>query len=409
MKKCAIIFLAAYFLFGLFGCAKEPVQADPEKAAEQVYEVQAVEMGALSTEPLDMAASFTRCANTGRCRLAETPNGYYYVFHDILYYADKQDLTKWVPVCNKPQCSHKQYDYNCGAYVGNEILVTDELIYTCDDSKKYENSSLRGQVLVQMNLDGSDRKIRYIVQDAMAAGGHVERFTLFPDHMVACMALLQEDGTFRGTIIRVDASGEHVLLDAAVEESALEVGASASAVYHMGGDQALCSTLPDGDFSVLYRTAGDSLETIGSVAGLDLWGPYLSGHILLMFSPNDGYYTLNLATGERRKAEECRLKDSWGFVLEPNCIIETTLPVAAEGMASHGNGCAMTLYDGTAWREVSLPEELGDMNANGYLEPLALASDRILFGLQTAETCRIYQLLLDADSLALMFCAEIGN
>ena len=416
MKRLITMLLAMLLLLSMTGCKQEQIGADSstnsDAEIEKVYQTQSLEPGKLSTEPLDTSASFSRAAYTGRCRFAETAGGYYCVYNTILYYADKQDLTNWVPVCSRPECKHTPEAYNCNARIKNEFLVTRDYIYFCEDSQEFEQTPLFGQVLTRMKPDGADREIAYIVQDAMASGGHTERFTLFPDQMIACMALLQEDGTFTGKIIRVDETGETLLFEDMIDPSYLSVGASAGAVCHMGGEPGFYSTMPIGDLSELYGTTGEQLEVIGSVEGLDLYGPYLSGSTLLTFVRNDGYYTIDLTTGARLKAADCQLSGSWGFVFEPNCILETTLPVGPEGGACQtGGGSAMVLYDGASWCQVALPGELSAAEEGAYLEPLALTSDRILFGLHTISglTCRIYQLPLNAEALELTFCAQIGG
>lgn len=408
MKRILTALLAVSLAASMAGCTKKQTETVLNAQPAPAYQVQPLEVGKLSSEPLDVAgAQLSRCAGTGRGLVAETESGYYYAFMQILYYADKEALDTWVPVCYKPTCSHN--DNTCHAYVSSEFLLSQDDIYYCDSSDQYQQDSLHGEVLARMKLDGTGREIAYIVEDAMTAGGASERFVLFPDCLVACMAVLQNDGTYMGKIIRVDESGEHTLFETSLDTYSSPTGLPASTWNHIRGDAAIYSMLPDEDFTALYRASGDKLEKITSLGGMDAYGAYLSGDMLLSFVQDDGYYTTNLTTGEKAKAADCQMNGSWGVILQPNCIVETTFPVRPNSTQS--GEFMMRLYNGASWRQVTLPGELSAAEEGAYLEPLALTSDRILFGLHTVSglTCRIYQLPLNAEALELTFCAQIGG
>ncbi|MFR8335048.1 MAG: hypothetical protein ACLU9S_23980 [Oscillospiraceae bacterium] len=93
---------------------------------------------------------------------------------------------------------------------------------------------------------------------------------------------------------------------------------------------------------------------------LDFTGSYLSGETLRIYRPGDGYYDVNLTTGQETKALDAQLENAWGWQLTEQYAVESTLlsrPLAHQEEPVD-RVQAMTLYDGEQWRPVSLPEEL---------------------------------------------------
>ena len=106
---------------------------------------------------------------------------------------------------------------------------------------------------------------------------------------------------------------------------------------------------------------------------LPLWGGYLSGSTVRCFIPGDGYYDIDLLTGEQTSLASAQLAQSKATILQPNCIIETTLlnPEAAVEKQE------MRFFDGQQWHTVTLPEEL--LSPDDTFEVVGLASDRVIF------------------------------
>ena len=139
----------------------------------------------------------------------------------------------------------------------------------------------------------------------------------------------------------------------------------------------------------------------------DMVGAYLQGTTFQAYLPNDGYYDVDLATGERVKTMDVRMADSWGWHLTEQYILESPLlkrqpespPELGEG--PHG----MELYDGETWRPVKLPEELEQAQGTPELLPVALASDRIFLTWQDYENRanRLYQILLGDGDLEMTY------
>ena len=94
MMKCrAVIFFLATVCLPLCGCGTQTAEGG-EKAA------------------------YARCAETSEYHMAETEQGFYMMSGGYLYYADKTDVSKWMPVCSKPNCTHDGNTEGCDAALG---------------------------------------------------------------------------------------------------------------------------------------------------------------------------------------------------------------------------------------------------------------------------------------------------
>ena len=101
MKRILPLLLA---LLLLCGCA--PKENEPDLGS-QVWEAPALTFGVMEHEKLEVLPwNSGRCEATSFESMAETRLGYYMPGVSSLLYADKVNLSNWVPVCNKPNCSH---------------------------------------------------------------------------------------------------------------------------------------------------------------------------------------------------------------------------------------------------------------------------------------------------------------
>ena len=76
-------------------------------------------------------------------------------------------------------------------------------------------------------------------------------------------------------------------------------------------------------------------------------GAYLQGTTFQAYLPNDGYYDVDLATGERVKTMDVRMADSWGWHLTEQYILESPLlKRQPESPPELGEKFGMELYDG---------------------------------------------------------------
>ena len=96
------------------------------------------------------------------CSIAEAPNGFYFIYRYFLYYYDLSTM-KLISLCDKVNCNHyKETDPErvpeCDSFIGNVpkpfVGVSGEKLYAT--IKDTDTSTVQ---LVEMNLDGSGRKI----------------------------------------------------------------------------------------------------------------------------------------------------------------------------------------------------------------------------------------------------------
>lgn len=389
MKKICALALSALLALSFTGC-KQPGPSTPEA-------------------PKD----FSLCADSSAYMMAETETGFYYSVGNILYYADRQTPSQWVPVCDRPDCSHNGTD--CKAYLANDgrFVLKDDRIYFCDSNATYQPDSAAGTVLVSMALDGSDRKVAYTVSGALTDGGGADRFCLLGDQLIAMYCRMNTDGAFDTHLVRVDEAGERELFTGAMEQLPSWLGGITRYEY-ISGDTALYFCLDDGQedwADTLYRPTADGLEKLGSVSGLgslmdfDFTGARLTGQTLRLYRQGDGYYDVDLTTGAETKVVDAQLEDAWGWQLTERYAVESTLlsrPLALQTEPVDREQ-AMTLYDGERWRPVTLPEELARGALFQNLRPVAVTSQQIFFQAKIEGERRLYQVPLDGEPLQMTF------
>ena len=106
--------------------------------------------------------------NSGRCEatsfdsMAETALGFYMCPMNRLYYADKTDLSNWVPVCGNPDCKH--LGTSCDAFVQyREFVIKGDRIYYHSmsgvDNELYSGGAT--MFLASMAANGSNKRLEY--------------------------------------------------------------------------------------------------------------------------------------------------------------------------------------------------------------------------------------------------------
>ena len=144
---------------------------------------------------------------------------------------------------------------------------------------------------------------------------------------------MNESGDFKNYAAQYTADGIQILAEGQSENIPRFLGTVTASEY-VGGDPAVLYNLDDSGFgTVLYRFTETGLEPIGDTAGLglgtlascDMAGAYLTGDILQVYRPNDGYYDINLATGEQTKTMDVQMEDGWGWHLTDQYILESPL------------------------------------------------------------------------------------
>ena len=416
MKKFVCLLLTVLLL--LCGCSGEEMsQETPEKndvlqeipGQSNVWkETPQLIPGQLEYERLEVEPWYCgRLEFTGGGCWAETELGYYYYDSgtSILKYADKADLSKWVPVCNKPTCPHTETTLNCNAVLeGNTFLIRNERIYYATNTGgKNEDLHMEegdARVIASRALDGSDPRIEYYIEEAIIPNGGFTSDLLTSTHWILTASVFNPDGTYTNRLYRRTETSLEILAESITTEKN----------FYLTGDFMILDGMIYGAFSgdaffssdLLTEQRGDPKNSVyryvnGDLQQLDITGfewlaRYLSGNTLRLYRPNDGFYDLDLTTRQETKVADSQLPDSGGVVLLPNCITER-------------NEEKYLLFDGTLWREIQIPQEL--QGQNWYVT--AVASDRLLFTCYESSGYRhLGQVMLGQDTLVLEYCGRIS-
>ena len=389
MKKIVICFFVL-FLMLFSGCDRE---------------------SAHSTAP----DTYDLCAATSDYTMAETEDGFYMSYFGHLLYADKTDLSKWVPVCNKPNCTHDLNSFDCDAAIAGGFRLHQGRIYYCDSDSYYGGSY--DIVIVSMSASGGDRKVEHVISFPNQEHASLRRNCFLNDRMLLFCSCMNQSGAFHNYAMQITPEGDQILEKSRTENMPSFLG-TVTASEDVWGDPAVLYRLDSdsGDFgTVLYRPTEDGLVEIGDTAGLglgnladcDMTGAYLKGDILQVYRPNDGYYDINLATGEQTKTMDAQMEDSWSWRLTDRYILESPILFnhPAQGPELDPGPHTMLLYDGKSWKPVTLPEEVSQISGTTYLVPQAVASDRVFFTVANSERreMRWYQMMLNEDEPKLTF------
>ena len=371
-----------------------------------------------SNQPTQVPISSTTyklCAVSSDYVMAETEDGIYASYFGHLLYADKTDLSKWTPVCNKPNCTHSRNDFNCDAAIVGGFYLNQGRIYYCDSDSFYGGTN--GIVIVSISARGGDRKVEHLISFPNQEHVSQRRECFLEDRMLLFCSCMTKTGTFHNYVMQITPEGDQILAEGRTDNMPSFLG-TVTASEDVWGDPAVLYRLDSdsGDFgTVLYRPTEDGLVEIGDTAGLglgnladcDMTGAYLKGDILQVYRPNDGYYDINLATGEQTKTMDAQMENSWGWHLTDQYILESPILFnrPAQGLELDPGPHTMLLYDGESWKPVTLPEEVSQISGTRYLSPKAVTSDRVFFTLDSSEgrETRWYQMMLNEDEPKLTF------
>ena len=403
--------LAALLLVMLAGCQEE-VPAEPEPSESQLWETMpALTYGQMEYEKLKVEPWYCgRAEATGFNRWAETKDGLYYSKAGTLIYADRVDTSLWIPVCNKPICNHAQNNITCHGYIGwGTFLIHNNRIYFTEITTmfpEYANGEQPQTALFSRALDGTELRLELKLEDTSHTNGGSQKSIIMGSSWLYNTERMNADGSYTGR------SYYHNLLDSSTKvlfdktypdhndvDDALEF----AELYKLYGDKTVLNGFFGNDYQ---RIVNEEMVATGA-KDYATEGDYLSGNVLRQFRSNEGYYDINLETGEEVHLADAQLKNSQSFIVLPNCIIETTL-----GSENHqeGNQHSMMLFDGESWRTVILPEELSqNYTLDMPFEMGVVTSDRIFILVYTSQSnsrCDVYQILLGEDELMLEYCAR---
>ena len=404
MKRRIALLLCFALLF--CGCGKQEDSQAP--VSSYIWETMpALEYGSLEYEKLEAQSWYCgRCEATGGGKWAETELGYYFQYNFRLFYADKADLSNWVPVCNQPDCTHSiSWSYGqpiCNADIsGNSFLLVDGRIYSESSSDYYSELKLEdgsAHVLFSRAADGTGRRREYYVEDTVSNGGGCRSSVLNYQYWLQAVSLFNPDGSYTQRLYCTTKDGEYLLTEFQMEEmfshtvsqsGMADKDAGIFSVAGPNGDPTFFTSVFDDFLSIPYRFQNGQLEALDIMEYAKQW-KYLSGDTLRIFRADDGLYDVNIRTKEEVKVADILGKRGVGVLL-PNCVI------------AYGTDGTVELFDGEQWRGIQLPEEL-----NGNTPGVGcVASDRILFLYNGEKECQVYQVMLDQKELTMEYCGSI--
>lgn len=375
-----------------------------------------VDMGTMEYEKLAVQPwNSGRCEATSNLSMAETENGYYLYCGEYLYYADKEDLSTWLPVCSKPNCIHNGMEACDAFYVDAEFIISGDRIYFDAYVPNYQEvyyNQAGGFALYSRALNGSDMRLEYVNEDMMLSdGGGVCGGILTAENWIYRIAKLNPDGSYTLMLSRVTKDGAEML----AEETLEDFGDTPLSL-----DNRKFSSLIKGEPSFDHVLLGDTPYTEcrfkdGELYFTDLTdyyadGRYLVGNTLRIFRKNDGYYDVNLETKEEVRIGDAFLKYSESIMPIPNCIVESTLFFTAYNKLPKNAEHAMAVFDGESWRTVQLPKELLDGGKEEYLILKGVTSDSIFFTYQVksySAKVYLYRIPIQDGELHLEYCGRI--
>lgn len=381
-KKRFCLLLAVFLSFSLFGCRKAPDSTGPSDPA-------------VAFPPADMEL----CSLSSRNTMAETENGYYMVQSNVLYYADKAHLDHWTAVCGNPSCKH--LNVNCSAEVFTSFSLTDGKILSLRDIP-----GERCEGLYSMEPDGSNLHLVHKIERSDMSNGGLKVFRMRGSDAYMGYSTMQTNGLFRNQVIRIRNGQETVLCTNETERMAdITMLMSIQDLLGIRGDFALINSLlspQEALFDRYYRPTDDGCEEISGLTPLDkdmLRGGYLDGNILRYFVTDDGYYQMDLTSGETQKLRDSQLPNSRTFHLSRQYVVESNVH-------STPDAPQMLLFDGNTWKPLQLPDtlRLGEEGAAFY--PTAISTEHIFFEGRQGSEVTVYAVSLTDPDLQIFSCGD---
>jgi len=417
MKRKLSLLLALITLL-MCGCAQEE---EGPALGSQVWQTPQLTYGVMEYEKLQVLPwNSGRCEATSFGFMAESKMGYYTnAGYRQMLYADKSDLSNWVPLCNKPNCGHVSMDgwslgqIVCNSEIWGPFTVRDGRIWYIWGPYGKEYEGIEGtQALMSMAPDGSDKRIECMMgttAHTLKTDGAYANFHETLYNMVEITA----DGSWVGHCYRVvDGKLEEYATKPLKEEDYSAVRISNAYVLPLYGEPLVDNGLvcPTKTSYLRYLQEGYEILELGE---LPASFSFLSGDVLRFFRPGDGYYDINIRTGEEVKLADPCMENSHAVVALPNCILESTL-MTYHSLKSRtpGQTHSLMLFDGERWREVELPPEL-QVTDTAILRFVCVTSDSIFLRMQDTsqaghiESGDMYRIDLTKRNLKLEFFTQL--
>ena len=395
MKRFLSGLISILLLLSLLpGCGDEESQG-PVTYAKPTLTPGVLESDLLKAEP----GNFDRINDTGLGDYLENETGYYVNWHDRLHYAEKTDLNTWYYVCNEPDCAHNM---GCSAFImSNSVWYSDGNIYFSADTTpwpQFKEDGVGYVALMHMKENGTDITLDHGF-NYFPNGGYQTSHEVIPGGSIFGARAMRPDGKYDSVVYLYTLEGGlQTIFEETVEGDLGSVETKSGLhMLRLGGDLTILSRVfreNNYENNLCWFHNGEPVFT--DISEVPAWGGYLKDGVLRCFYPGDGYYDVDLISGERTKLANAQLDNSKARILQPNCIIETTL-LNPEAVVETQE---MRFFDGQQWHTVTLPEDL--RTPDNTFQVVALASDRILFytwrnnGTSSSSlSITFYQLMLD--------------
>ena len=365
--------LCLLLVLPILGCSNEedPAAMEDPVAGYTVYERPTFTPGTLESDLLTVqTGNFDRASRTSNGYFLELGTGYLYLFA-YWYYADFNNLTNWVIYCNEPDCAHTTA-IACPSGVGQMYLHEDGRLYFLANNEYsylapgYKNGNY---LLVSTDIARSDEKLVHVWPEAnFGSNGRMSASRYGYSGYIMDFQYLNTDGSTYAKFFIVDK-----------ELGQVELTEGGSPLYvrnecSIFGDTAYIRP-PFSDRLYMWIKDGELVEA--TLPELPLMGGHWSGSTVRFYRTNDGYYDYDLLTGEETRIADAQVDDAAAWIIEPNCILETTLFESSDAdkraaVRTH----TMKLFDGQTWHDVTLPDDIARGRTD--VEFLALTSDSII-------------------------------
>lgn len=406
MKRMAAFLFALIMLFSLLaGCAEDD---SPVPIGSEVWETMPqLTYGVMEYEKLQILPwNSGRCEATSYDMMAETDLGYYLLdSSNRLLYADKTDQAKWMPVCSKPNCNHTNADPDCSSHIlcPNFVIRNGTIYYQMMHGHSEYYTGDAGFVLMRMAPAGSDRALVHAFDEEKYITIKADMSLLTSQHWIYNVVEMSTDGNHVAHSFRLSDKGvEKLITRTNVEDEGWSAMLQTGWYVSLHGDRVVLNGAMDESPNVFFRFTDAGVERL-DFTDLPVMHSYLSGDILRFYRSNDGYYDINIQTGEEVKLADAQMDHAVATIVLPNCIVESTLltpqsiPLRSEGMAH-----SMRVFDGQQWHDVALPPEMLDAGKQVFISVKCITSDCILFYSRDLATYR-------TTGITNFYCIDLNN
>ena len=373
MKKTLCLFLTILFIFPLAACGETDIP--PVE-----YQKPTFTPGIFQSEQLTVEqGNYDRACVTGIGTFLESETGYYLQRFGLLYYAEKGNGDAWYYVCSEPDCNHSTSSCTANTGAGNYRYVDGRLVFSASRNN-YPQFQKDGILFLSIDLTGKNVRLEQVF-DKIGLDDSFVTTCVYPDGYLTRIYHFNPDGSYTGYVYLIDLDGNTTKVFQREYEQQPILGPTVTGRWGwgLGGDISIQSHTFTDDLSYtdLLCWFRDGEPVFTDVSQIPVTGGYLQGNIVRCLYPGDGYYDVDLLTGEKTKLADAQLTESKAMILQPNCIIETTLLNPGANVEVQ----EMRFFDGVQWHTVALPEEMRNAPDDTF-EVVMLASDRVIFSVK---------------------------